>query len=136
SWTRTQFVKAVQPEFRHRIKNILRRTVGRAEIDQLVDVVLDSRGAEYCVGDQAGTDISDGQAIRLGIAGNIVGRLSSTTPRDKSANDNRFGGNILTQKRDQRWRAQGSRSSRFAALDEHDSFALEIGRGLREDRRI
>ena len=49
----TKLLQVVQPQFGDRAENILRGAVGRAEVNELVDVVLNAHGPEHGVGDQA-----------------------------------------------------------------------------------
>src|SRR4029077_21133376 len=92
-------------------------------------------GAEHCVGDQAGADIPDGQAVRLGISENIIGGLSAAATGHELGDNDRLAGNVFAQKRNQCLSAQRSRAAGLASLNQHDGFSLEVGSGLSEDRR-
>jgi hypothetical protein len=72
SRARPQFIQVVQAELGQRAEHVLRRAVGGAEINDLIDVVFDAGGAEYGVGDQPGADVAEGETVGLGVAINII----------------------------------------------------------------
>ncbi len=130
---RAQLFQAIQPQLRPCAKNILRCAVGRAKVNQLVDIILDARRAEHRVGDQTGADIGEDQAIGFGVI-DIVCRLSTAAARHELRDDDRLARKIFPQKWNGRLRAQRAGAARLAPLDQYNRLALKVGRGLAKER--
>ena len=91
-----QFIQAVRSKPGHRGEYILRGTIGRAKVDQLINVILNAYGAEHGVGNQTGADIANREAIRLGVLRDVVGRFAATTPGHILGHDERANTSLET----------------------------------------
>ncbi len=103
----------------------------RAQISQLVDVVLHAAGVEDCVGHQRRRHTPNGEAVRLGDAIDMIRRLPAAASRHVVRDDRRISRNIFLQKRKQRLPAQIAGAAGVDDLHHGDCFALvEIGLGI------
>ncbi len=127
---RTKLFQGVQAGVTVGDEQVVLRAVGRAEINQLVDVVLHARRAEHGVGHQRGPHAADGQAVGLGDAIDVIGRLPSAARTHVLHDDGRISRNMLAQNVDHSARSQIRRSRRRPAENDGDRFVL-IERRLR-----
>ncbi len=126
-----QFVERIDAKFRPCPENVLRRAVCRAEIYQFIDVIFHAGRAEYGVGDKARADIGKGQTVRLGVVIEVIGCFSAAASGHELRDDCWLAGKIFPQERNRGLCPQCSGAARFASLNQHDCFALEVRCRLR-----
>ncbi len=112
---RAQFLQTVQSGMAMRDEQVVLDAVRRAEIGELVDVVLHPRGAEHRVGHQRRTHAAHGQAVGFGHAVNMIGRLPAAASAHVLHDDHRIPGDMFAPDIDHAARPQIRRSRRRTA---------------------
>ncbi len=107
-----------------RDENIMLRAVGRAKINELVDVILNTRLAENGVGDQRGAHAADGKPIRARSAIDMICRLPASARAHMLDRDRRISRNMFTQEICNRPCPQVGRAARRAAQNDCNRFVL------------
>ena len=120
-----KLVYGVQPEPAHGDKNIMRAGVGRAEINEPIDVVIHSGFAQDGAGDVANANVGEGQAVRTSPVIHVIRRLTSAGARHELHHHCWIAGDMLGQVWNERARAPFAYAAGRAAADERDGFALK-----------
>ena len=113
-------------------KQIVLRAIGRAEIDELVDIVLHARLAQHGIGDQRRAHAADGQPVGFGDFVNVVGGLPAAARSHVLHDNHGIARNIFAQNVDHRARPHIRRTRRRSAENHRDGFVLverNLGQG-------
>ena len=92
---RAQFVEGIKTELPPRVDDIVVLAHRRAEVDEFIDVVHDPSLFHDLQADDRTAEGADGQAVRLGVLKNLIGRPAPAAAFDKLDNQSRITRNIL-----------------------------------------
>src|SRR5688572_4952216 len=125
-----QLFQIVESRILARKENKVKHALGRAEIDQLVEIVLDAGFAQDCVRYHAAGNACDGEPVRPSGAVHVIGRLSASGARHVLRHDGWVSRNVLRKKCRDGFTPKISGSARPDTVDESDGLAF-VERALR-----
>src|SRR5262245_40349415 len=109
----------------------MRAGVRRAQVVELVDVIIDTGFTQHGADDVADADIGEGQAVGTSAMIHKVRRLATAGTRHELNHHGWMAGNVFSQVWNNRTGAPFADAAGRAAADERDGFAL-IKSGLAE----
>jgi hypothetical protein len=109
-------------------KDVIELVLGRAQVNQFVDIVLHAGFAEHGVRDDAARDPVESKAVGASSAVEMIGRFSSAGTRHVLKRDCRVSWDVLGKHRRQRFGAKIAHAPGTSADDKRDRLALIKGR--------